>query len=157
MIKQILIITIIMVSSKTYSNPVEGSWKGPCVIHKNSEGKFEFSFKSSYIFSDLDDQKSGTLNQTEDLYTDELCSEGHTVEKTTLTYSLGSPSSEGIYPLNVNLKIDEDTTVTFYDIAKQVKNDENSVQLFLGKDYSTEEENRPKVLSEVDRVYSEIN
>lgn len=140
-------------AANSYANPVEGKWLGICVVNNDKDGKFENSSILSYEFTKIDDKKIGILKQGEDIFTDEACKEGKTTDNKEFTYTIGE-AKDSIYPLNVILKLDDETK-TFYDIAKQTKEGE-VVTLYLGKDYSSEEAKRPTELSEKDRVYTMI-
>lgn len=155
-LKVITFLAMLMTAINCFSNSLEGHWKGICVENKDSNGNILNSSIFSYNFLRLNKNKIGILEQTEEAFADNDCSIGRQISIGEISYTIGKPSSEGIYPLNIIINIDEDKPIILYDIAKVVKKDEDTDQLFLGKSYSTDEKKRPTKLSEKNRIFSKV-
>ncbi|WP_141732353.1 hypothetical protein [Oligoflexus tunisiensis] len=141
-INTILVSVAAFMSLQAVASPIAGLWQGPC------ETRGTRSVKFTYDISEMDENKQGTIAKTKIYYDDEACSVYNHTGRASVAYTLGEPSAEGIYPLDVKSR-----TTVFYDI---VTISEDGLTLTFGDAYTDSAETRPTTLSSDDRIFVRI-
>lgn len=148
--RSILLIGILFSSFTSFSNPIAGSWQGPCVEIPDRDTSATYVYKFKKV-----DETTGTMEQTRTYYEGAGCGEVKHAGGFGVTYVLRESDKENIYEIDISTT--GDNSKTYYDIFTITKS-KGFTFLTFGESWNkTTPEERPTVLSDQDRIFIKID
>lgn len=129
-----------LLSGQTFASPIAGTWQGPCENRTNQSVMF------TYVISETNEAGVGEIDKTKIYYHGLDCESYNRTGRAKVEYLLGEPSTDSIYPLDVNQR-----GRWFYDIVHV--SEDGKILSFADK-FATERADRPSVLSTSTRVFT---
>ena len=105
-VKHLIASLFLFGAGSALASPIAGTWQGPC------ETRTGHSVKFTYVISGLNAEGVGRIDKTKIYYKDLNCEVYNRTGRAPVSYVLGTPSAEGVYPLDIGAG-----SRTYYDIV----------------------------------------